>query len=472
MKDSPYRHLGNRRDFLRTAACAALTTAGITNTIRDLRLINAAVAQQPLTGYKALVCVFLNGGNDANNLVVPKEATAYANYASIRGNLALPQSSLLSLNAINDDGREFAVHPACTDLQTLFTQQKLAFLFNTGTLAYPMTRTQYSNKSVPKPPQLFSHSDQVTQWQTSIPDQPPKSGWGGRCADLLHSLQPGAQISLCTSINGQNTFEVGNTVQQYHVSTSGAVTLKGLTTTNLSTNQLNTVKALLELEDLNLQQEAYSQVVSNSVASGALLTAAIATEPTWPVAFRTTGSLGPQLRMVARLINARNSLNMKRQIFYVSAGGYDTHTGQVGIPANPADTTVGNHANLLDEVNDAIWAFSNAMDFIGQGSNVTSFTASDFGRTFPTNGVGSDHGWGSHHIVAGGAVQGKRTYGNFPIHTLNGPDDTNLGRWIPTTAVDQYAATLATWFGVDDGDLSYVFPNLGRFASPNLGFML
>jgi uncharacterized protein (DUF1501 family) len=475
-EDSP--HLRSRRDFLRQAACAAVGTVALTNAIRDLRIISSAAAQTPLDDYKALVCIFLSGGNDSNNLIIPTAPTEYSNYLGIRQNLALPQSAVLPIAPLNSDGRSYGLHPRCTELQTLFGEEKMALLFNTGPLLYPTTRNQYRSRSVALPPQLFSHSDQVTHWQTSLPDQPPKSGWGGRIADLMHPLQyelvngaptaSSAKIALCTSVAGANTFEVGNVVQQYHVSTGGAVTVSGVTGA-----RLQAMKDILALPDANLQRTAYADVVERAIATGDLLNLAIqGTSATsyWNVPFPTS-SLGNQLKMIARLIQARSSLGMKRQIFFASVGGYDTHTSQVGNNAAPSDTTVGSHANLLAEVSAAVFAFQRATEQMQIADKVTAFTASDFGRTFPTNGQGSDHGWGSHHMIIGGAVRGRRIYGTYPVLQVNGPDDTSTGRWIPTVSVDEYSATLAKWFGVTRTYMSTVFPNLSRFGSPDLGFM-
>ena len=481
MERQDYPHLQTRRDFFRQAACAAVGTLSVAATIRDLHFINTAVAQTSLTDYKALVCIFLSGGNDSNNLIIPV-GTEYANYAAVRQNLALPEAAVLPIAPVNPDGHSYGIHPKLLKIQTLFGEGKAAFVFNVGPLSYPMTRAQYSSGSVPKPPQLFSHSDQVTHWQTSLPDQPPRTGWGGRIADILHPLQyellggiptaNASKIALCTSLAGANTYEVGNTFAQYHVSTSGAVTISGVSGT-----QLQRMKNILALPDTNLQRTAFADVTENALATGDLLNASIAASAAsnyWTVPFPTT-TLGSQLKMVARLIQARSPLNMKRQIFFTSVGGYDTHTSQVGTTAAPTDTTVGSHANLLTEVADAVFAFQRAMEQISAGDKVTSFTMSDFGRTFRTNGQGSDHAWGSHHIVVGGAVNGKRTVGTFPVLSTTGPDavpSSNEGRWIPSTSVDEYSATLAKWFGVSQSNLGVVFPNLGRFASPDLGFML
>jgi len=517
MKRADFPNLQTRRVFFRDAACAALGTISLAATIRDLRLINAAAAQntpEDLGAYKALVCIFLSGGNDSNNLIVPYLQSAYDNYANVRQNLALPRLDAMKLNlaAADPDGHEFFMHPSCGGLPVgtvptvspvgglwkLFDEGKLGVVCNVGPLSYPMTRTQYSSGSVPRPPQLFSHSDQVTHWQTSLPDHPPRTGWGGRIADLLHPLQydlnhdgapDGAKISLSTSLAGANTFEVGSNVAQYHVSTTGAVTMAGMTPA-----QTDAIKGIINVTRPNLQDQEYGRVVKGALETGALLNSAI--DPTgppgtnrsdgttpgtwvWNTPFPTS-SIGNQLKMIARIIQAgpRSSsdspypgLNMKRQIFFASVGSYDTHTSQTGITTDPDNPSVGAHANLLYDLSQAMFAFQRAMEQLTLSQSVTSFTASDFGRTFTTNGQGSDHGWGGHHMVMGGAVQGKRTYGSFPVQQVNGPDDTGLGRWIPKIAVDQYSATLAKWFGVSTGNMTTVFPNLGRFASSDLGFL-
>jgi uncharacterized protein (DUF1501 family) len=319
---------------------------------------------------------------------------------------------------------------------------------------------------------------------------------------LLNSVQPGAPISLMVSLAGANTFEIGNIIQQYSVSTSGAISLSmpGTPSGGASTNRLPTLMNILGLPYTNLQSQAYAGIAEQAINTSTLLNNAISntaaanywtnlnsltsvtgfptkiTPPEGGAAF--TSTLSPQLQMVARLIAAGSTaaasggFGMKRQIFFCQVGGYDLHTGQTNFSNNnPDNVLIGAHTNLLAELSQSMYAFQRAMEQLGLSDNVTSFTASDFGRTFPSNGQGSDHGWGSHHLILGGAVNGQRTYGQFPALTINGPNDTSTGRWIPTTAIDQYFATLATWFGVDAGNLSTVFPNIGRFATPNLGFV-
>jgi len=487
MKDKQVNVL-SRRGFIRQAACAALGTGALSAAIGDLRFINSAVAQSSINDYKALVCIFLSGGNDSNNLIIPTIQSEYNDYASIRSDvLALPISGApnvaIPLSPLSSDGHDYGLHPACPELATLFGESKLAVLFNTGTLVFPMTRAEYRSGVLERPPQLFSHSDQVTQWQTSIPDRPPLTGWGGRCADLLAAVQPNAPISLSVTVAGANTFEVGNIVSQYSVTTSGAINLS-----SVSGSRLQSLTNLLALPYPNLQVQAYADVGEHAIQTGGLLNVAIAgtSLPSyWSTPFPTTvtsptggtpfgSGLASQLRMIARLIEAGNrsavngGFGMRRQIFFCQVGGYDTHSGQT---PGTGQTTVGSHANLLAELSQGMFAFQRAMEQLGLSNNVTSFTASDFGRTFPCNGDGSDHGWGSHHLIMGGAVNGRRTYGRFPTLAVNGPDDTSTGRWIPTTAIDQYFATLASWFGVDNGNLATVFPNLIRFSTPNLGFV-
>jgi uncharacterized protein (DUF1501 family) len=490
------RLLRTRREFFRTAGCAALGSLAISSTIRDFRLINSALAQGPgasaFPDYKALVCIFLGGGNDSNNLIVPRGA-AHASYASFRQNLTIPESALVPIDPLNDDGNDYGFHPSCPELANLFQSGKLAVLFNVGPLLFPTTKIQYQKKLVALPPQLFSHSDQVTHWQTSLPDQPPRTGWGGRIADLLHPYQnelltdpvERAKISLCTSIAGANTFEVGASVQQYHVSTGGAVVLSGASP---NSTREGVVRSLAQLPQANLQADAFGNIIDNAIAAGGLLNDAITPTAnwTWNTPFPNV-SLGNQLKMVARIIAGRGALNLKRQIFFVSVSGYDTHTSQVGGTTDVPDPLTGSHANLLNELSESIAAFQSAIEQIAAHADyggpslvnsVTGFTASDFGRTFPTNGQGSDHGWGGHQLVFGGSgdpatgsVLGRRTYGTFPVLQVGGPDDTSTGRWIPTTSVDEYSATMAKWFGVDATHLPVVFPNLGRFAVPDLGFM-
>jgi uncharacterized protein (DUF1501 family) len=445
-----------RRSFIRQAACAALGTTGLINTIFDLRKLSAATVSGA-SDYRALICLFLYGGNDANNVIVPYDTTGYNSYAAIRGALAIPRASLLPLTL--SGGRDFGFHPNLPELKTLFDQGKLALLSNVGTLVGPITRAQYLSGGAAVPPQLFSHSDQSVQWQTSWPDQPPKTGWGGRTADLLQSLNPDSRVSLTISIAGTNTFEVGNTVIPYQITPNGTIGLTGISGSTNANIRFQAFKDLLAQPHNNLFEQAYADTVSRSVVDNDFITAALTGVPALTTIFPGT-SLGQQLSMVAKMIGARSNLSMQRQIFFVSVGGYDTHGDQLTA-----------QANLLTELSQGMKAFYDATVEMGLAQSVTTFTASDFGRTYAINGDGSDHGWGSHQFVMGGSVLGGDLYGTFPTLAVNGPDDTGQGRWIPTTSVDEFSATMASWFGVSNSDLAAVFPNIGRFARPNLGFL-
>ncbi|MDP9122410.1 MAG: DUF1501 domain-containing protein, partial [Acidobacteriota bacterium] len=439
---------------------AAVGINSLAATVFDLRRVAAAA---PLTGaagdYKALVCVFLYGGNDSNNMLVPYDPLDYNGYAAVRQGLALPRNTLLPISLVSGgDGRLWSLHPTMTGLAALFGQQRMAILGNVGPLVAPLTRDGYLNGTAALPPQLFSHSDQTTHWQTSIPDQPPATGWGGRVADLLRALNGTAQISMSMSLAGSNVFEVGNILAQYQVSPGGTVALNGFTPDPADPSS-NALRMLLQKSYGNLFQTAYRDIFQRALDNDALLQSALSGLPALSTQFPAT-DLGGQLGMIAKLIQARQPLGQKRQVFFCATGGFDLHSAQL----TP-------HAQLLQEVSDAMSAFYAATVEMQVASSVTSFTASDFGRTFLSNGDGSDHGWGSHHLVVGGAVQGGRIYGRVPTLAIDGPDDTGDGRWIPSTSVDEYSATLAKWFGVSATDMPTVFPNLGRFSNPDLGFM-
>ena len=472
----------SRRHFIGASCCAAVGATGLLSSLASLRLIGAAASpangpQLPKAAgpigadYKALVCLFLQGGNDANNLIIPSDASGYAAYAAARSNLALPQTGLLPISPKTSDGRAFSLHPAVPELQALFASGKVALLGNVGTLVYPTTKTQYNAGSIPLPPQLFSHNDQQVQWQNSVPDKPTATGWGGRLADLVNAFNTNNQISMSISLAGTNYFQVGSQVTQYAVTTNGAITFSG---TNGGNNPIRyqAQKDLFAASQPNLFDAAFAGISGGAITNADFLTTALAGAPVLKTVF-PTGS-GPtfngasaQLNMVARLIGASPNLGLKRQVFFVQLGGWDTHASQL----SNADPTLGTHATLLANISRAVDAFNNAMIELGVSNQVTTFTASDFGRTYRSNGDGSDHGWGNHQFIVGGAVNGGNIYGKIPTLTIGGPDDTGLGRWIPTTSVDEYAATLASWFGVSAGNLSTVLPNIGRFKNPNLGFV-
>ena len=468
----------NRRKFL-GACCAAVGATGMLSTLAQLRLMGAVASADngPVPSptasaippdFKAMVCLFLAGGNDANNLIVPSDATGYAAYAAGRGALALPQAGLLGVSPRTTDGYSYGFHPSMPEAQAMFKAGSLAVLANVGTLAYPTTKAQYTAQSVPLPSQLFSHSDQQVEWQSSVPDKPFTTGWGGRLADLTNALNTNNSISMSISLNGQNSFQVGNNVAQYAVSPTGAVSLTGSSSV-LTTAQGVRTKAqndLLAAQNGSLFETAFAGLTGTAISDSALVSSYLTGTAPFVTTFPNS-NLGQQLRTIARLIAAAPQLNLKRQVFFARVGGWDLHNGQV----NTGNTATGAHATLLADVSASLNAFYNTTKELGVASQVTTFTVSDFGRTYNTNGDGSDHGWGSHHLVMGGAVKGGDIYGHMPEWAINGPDDTGRGRWIPTTSVDEYSATLASWFGVSASNLPVVLPNIGRFAKPNIGFL-
>jgi len=463
----------NRRKFLGQAACAGLGLTGVLSTLGTLRLFNATLSAQGLPGggddYRALVCLFLFGGNDGNNVLVPMDTTGYGNYSRDRGILALPRANLLPLILPEGDGREFGLHPAMSRLRTLFNSGQAAVVANVGTLVAPITKADYQSGGAAIPPYLFSHNDQQVQWQTSVPDSPKKVGWGGRMADLLQALNTGSQISMNISLAGNNFFQVGNEVVQYHVGPGGSLGLRQYNETwTPIREQYTATRAMLGRSYGHIFEQEYADILNRAIANDTLLQQQLVTAPGFAAEFAastgTTGALTPiaaQLRMIARLISVRQSLGMKRQIYFAALGGFDTH-----------DDQLEDHSYLLGQLSNAMADFHAATTTMGIADKVTLFTASDFNRTYNSNGKGSDHAWGNHQFVMGGGVRGGRLYGEIPTLDIGGPDDTGTrGSWIPKISTDEFSATLARWFGVSPGDLPLVLPNIGRFENTDLGFM-
>jgi uncharacterized protein (DUF1501 family) len=470
-----------RRRFI-GQCCAAVGLTGMASTLQSLRATVAAASipsggSTPTTSaavandYKALVCIFLNGGNDASNLIIPNDS-GYAAYAASRSVLALPQANLLGIAPKTSDGRAWALHPSLAELRSLFGTGKMALLANVGTLVEPTTKAQYQTGTVKLPPQLFSHNDQQVHWQSSVPDQPFKTGWGGRMADLVNSLHANNQVSMSVTLNGFNHLQVADTVAQLSVNAASNAAPKGgpvvfsNTTGGNNPARYSAQKDLFATANPNLFASAFGSLSKDAIDTSELLGNVLASSATIATPFPAT-TLANQLKTIAYLISVSSQLGLKRQVFFARIGGWDTHADQV----DEVDKALGAHADLLQQVSQAMNAFYNATIELGCADQVTAFTASDFGRTFTSNGDGSDHGWGAHHMIVGGAVKGGDIYGRMPTLTVGGPDDTSNGRWIPTTSVDEYGATLARWFGVSETNLSVAFPNIGRFAKPNLGFL-
>lgn len=446
-----------RRCFLQHAGALAGTAA-----LGQLGVLAAHAA--PANDYKALVCIFLYGGNDANNTIVPLDSAGYANYAQTRGYLALPQSELLPL-ALASGTPQYGLHPALPGLQSLWGSGNLAIVANVGTLVQPLTKAQYLLTTTVKPESLFSHIDQQHQWQASVSStSSSNSGWGGRLTDQLAALNVNSSVPPLISTGGNNLFVTGAASQALVIPVSGSFGLSGFSNGSADAARRSAFEQLLAVDQgVNLTQAAQA-VMTGALASSAILNPILmTTDTTLSARFAgLTGNFAQQMLAIAKVIEARSALGASRQVFLATLGSFDTHTDQL----NTQQT-------LFSELDSGLTAFHGAMADIGAGKSVTSFTLSDFSRNFlPNTGGGTDHAWGSHPFIIGDAVNGGSIYGTMPTLQLSGPDDaSNLGRWIPTIAVDQFAATLATWFGADATALAAVLPNLSAFSPTTLGFI-
>ncbi len=435
-----------------------LTAFGVAAQMFPFRALKAFA--QTAGDYKALVCIFLHGGNDGDNMVVPISNSGYTDYSNVRGAIALPQASLLPIGQV-DHGTyglrtTYGLHPSMTDLAGLASH--LAVVANCGVLVEPMTKVEYQNRLKPRPQDLFSHSDQQAQMQNASPLNPSASGWGGRIIDRLQGLNPPTTFPAGLSMAGSHVFLVGAQSQPVSLSGGGSILLAGDEGT---AGQARTValQAMASQDAGSILMNTANTTLSEGIVVGQAVDAALQSG-TLTTGFPSS-SLGRQLENVAKIIQARNTLGMRRQIFFCETGGFDTHSDQLT-----------RHDGILRGVSDAMAAFYRATEEMQVENDVTSFTGSDFGRTFqPNPNLGTDHAWGSYQLVLGGAVT-PGMYGTFPTLQLDGPDTTDgRGRWIPTTALDQYGATLARWFGVDDLDMPTVFPNINNFPHSNVGFM-
>jgi uncharacterized protein (DUF1501 family) len=438
----------NRREFLRS--CCGFGAAGVAAHLSHLAPLS--VLAQSASDYKALVCVFFFGGNDANNMVVPIDSR-YGAYAAMRGPVALAQASLLPAGSSG-----YGLHPALPNIQRLYNQSQATAVFNVGTLFQPVTRAQLNSSPVPR--NLYSHSDQTQQWQSSDPNG-GGTGWGGRLMDHMLALNTGALPPNINLNSGNALFLSGATTSGLNYSNAGSFGLQSFGSSTAMKARLASMQKLLTF-DTGLQLiSASNGVLTGSIKSAQEINAAISSAPALPVVFPNSG-LGQQLSQVAQIVAIQASLGMSRQIFFVGAGGFDNH-----------EDLVNKQQGLMAGFDAAVSAFVSTLELRGSLNNVTLFTESEFNRTGNSNAnVGTDHAWGSHHLVVGGAVHGGATYGTFPLHVLNGPDDAgNRGSWIPTTSLDQYAATLGGWFGASDADLQATFPNLHNFAPQRLGFV-
>ncbi|HWP18560.1 MAG TPA: DUF1501 domain-containing protein [Burkholderiaceae bacterium] len=498
----------SRREFLRRAG--ALSALGATGAPFALNLatIGAAAAQTAPSDYKALVCVFLFGGNDSFNTVLATDPDSWAAYSAVRqgtgdaialaapgtpGDPMAPAGSPARLGGVlplspqqGVSGRSFALHPMLRELQTMFdTDRRLAIVANVGPLITPTTKAQYASPNHPKPPKLYSHNDQQSTWQAFAPEG-ATVGWGGRMGDLLQSQNGTGSVFTSISASGNAVWLAGRQVLQYQVSPSGAIRFA----VDGNRRLLDSTAAGAALERIvtasrsaHLLERAYAETSKRSIEAERQLGAALAgvgasavfgTDAEIQYVNPVTGAssnngLAQQLRIVARMIAAAGSLGVKRQVFFVSMGGFDTH-----------DFQNRNHTDLMARLSHALRYFDTVLGRLGALDRVTTFTASDFGRTFTSNGDGTDHGWGAHHVVMGGAVRGGNLYGAFPVYGTRNAAGNDFGSpnqvggngvLLPSVSVDQYAATLGRWFGLSSQQLLEVLPNLRNFDTRDLGFM-
>lgn len=451
------RIMQGRREFMgRLLGGAALLQTGSALPLLGLSGRALALAEEA-TDYRALVCVYLHGGNDSFNMLVPTASAAYRRYADTRGNMAVPREALLPIRPARPQALDYGLHPALEPLLQPFAKGDLAVVANLGTLLEPITREQAWRAPNRLPPQLFSHSDQTYQWQTGNPGGLEPLGWGGRMADRLQSLNGGAPLPMNITLAGESTFLAGEKVVQYALDAEGPERLEMLEDGVVAEALLQ----LLEAADEHILQRQFVRVQRRSIELQELLSQALERVPPPEVAFPDT-PLGRQLEMVARMIDARGQFGLERgrQLFLVAKGGWDTH-----------DRQNRDQPALLADLAACMSAFHQAMAQSGNGRAVTLFTASEFGRTLTSNGDGTDHGWGGHQMVLGGAVRGGDIYGEIPEMVVGGKDDLGDGRIIPTLSADQYSATLARWFGMPEGELEALFPRLNRFDTADLGFM-
>lgn len=461
----------SRRHFLRSAgglAAAATPLVPGFNTPLAMSLagLGALAAERAVaadtSGYKALVCLFMTGGSDSHNWVVPTDTSNYASYAKARAELAWPSAKLLPITCTSQgSGRTFGVPQELAPLRTWYESGRAAVLANVGTLVRPVTKAEYQAGSGSVPTKLYSHNDQQSTWQSLAPEG-ATSGWGGRMGDLFMSAntQP---IFTTVSASGNAVFLTGRSVFQYQVGADGPISVNALSRSWLmgSTSAAPILRKVLLSSGSNDFQAEHTRIMQRSIDTTATLRSAIDASgiPALTTAL-ANDSLARQLRIVAQMIAAGPKMGLRRQVFMVSIGGFDSHSNQM------RDQPV-----LMSRVANSVDWFLRSLEGVGMLNNATLFTASDFGRTLVSNGDGSDHGWGSHHFIAGGAVRGTNIYGGFPVTALGTATDVGSGRLLPTTSVTEYAATLGRWMGLSASELTTVLPNLGNFSNTNLGFM-
>lgn len=446
-----------RRTFLSHSCALGMTLPTLGTSLLSLAAARDAAAQNA-PDYKALVCILLAGGNDSYNMVVPTDADQYNAYAAIRSDLALPAQDLLSINAVSADGASFGLHPSMSALQQLIGNQDASLIANVGTLLEPFDAAAVASGSARLPVGLFSHADQISQWQTAIPEGRTSVGWAGRIADLGQLSSPTNGIGMNVSLSGSNTFQSGRTTDTFSVSSAGtgAIGINSYGDTDaFGEYRTRVLDQVLQVQQPHALRRAFSQRQRAAIDNQQVFDAAMLQAAALDTGF-SSNPLSAAMRQIARVISVRNEIGANRQTFFVTVGGWDHH-----------DELLDNQTRMLPLVANALLEFRNALTSLDLFDSVATFTISDFGRTMSSNGRGSDHGWGGHHIVMGGGVNGGQIFGQYPALALSGaPLDVGRGIYAPTTSVDEYFADLALWFGVTPGDLDTVLPNVRAFYDP------
>ena len=444
----------SRRDFLQAAGAGMVATSPVVG------LTQMAAPLGPFSDYRALVCVFLFGGNDSFNVLVPRSDAEYNIYSQSRQNLAIERASLLPVSPLTRDGTEYGLHPSMGAIRTLFDSARVALITNVGPLIQPTTKEQYLNGTVTLPPRLFSHNDQQDQWQSLRGREPGKTGWAGRVGDLLRQHVSDQRLATNVSLAGNQLFQAADETVAYTMGQNGPIPFQGMGDSSRQRQRNAAFQRILGAEYDTMYERAYRDIQRRAVETADRVSAALETAQPLSTAMPDS-RLGRQLRTVAQLISVRGQLRMRRQIFFVSTGGFDSHDNQ--LQSQPP---------LLGDVSESVSAFYRATVELGVANSVTTFTQSDFGRTLTSNGDGTDHGWGGIQMVVGDAVRGRELYGRYPRLEIGGPDDVRRGRLIPSVSADQYAATLAKWIGIPDADMGHVAPHLHNFARRDLGFLI
>ena len=454
-----------RRNFVGTMSCAAIGYSTLYNSLINLKAINALAASNSDLDpdYKALVCILKSGGNDSFNMLVPTTNNEYKEYQETRSNLALQKSELLALQTLNTPGREFGLHPALKGLQQLYNKGNVSFISNIGTLFEPVTKQKFIDQTAKLPLGLFSHSDQIQQWQTAIPNDRSAVGWGGRIADLVRDMNSSNDISMNFSLSGTNLFQEGKEVIEYVLDPqNGSIGITGHTEEPTRWDYFNNARThaidtLLDHQYLDIFHKTYIDVIRVGRDSHKKFQDALETVGDLKTTFPDS-ELGRALNMVARSVAAQKNLGFKRQIFFIDFYGWDHH-----------DEVLENQNEMFTNFDTSLSSFFTALEEINATKQVTAFTISEFGRSLTSNGNGTDHAWGGNVMVLGGGINGSRIFGEYPSLRLDAEQNVYDGILIPTTPTDLYFAELALWMGVSPNDLSYVFPNISTFYNINSG---